>query len=150
MSEGDSDPDPTAVETTVREYYDALVRGEPLYPYFDESTTTVKLGVGETRLGYDDVAEALREQSRLTDGWDLDSRRLTVDRTGDVGFFTDLVRMVWTAEGTEHVYDTRWTGALRQRDEEWVFVSMHVSVAHDPSTGRLVGFGTNHPLAGTE
>jgi len=127
----DADPGPAAA--TVRDYYEALRRGEPLYPYFAEAASTTKFGVGEALFGYEAVAEGLREQSRTTDDWTVDSRALTVDREGDHAWFSDVVDLAWTAggDGDRRSFETRWSGALRRRDEEWVFVGLHVSAAHD-------------------
>jgi hypothetical protein len=117
----------------VREYYEALRRGEPLYPYFVESEDVVKFGVGETLVGYDAVAEGLRAQSRETTDWTVESEGLRI-RTfadGEAAAFADTVRLAWTdtASGQEHDYDTRWSGTLERRDDEWLFAGMHVSVA---------------------
>lgn len=120
-------------ETTVREYYEALRRGEPLYPFFAEDGSVVKVGVGERLVGYDAVAEGLREQSRTTTDWTVESRDLrTVDR-GDHAAFADAVRMAWRDAERDREYDfeTRWSGTLERRpdadDAEWVFLGMHVS-----------------------
>jgi len=138
-----SDRDPAPVAATVRDYYEALRRGEPLYPYFLEDPATAKVGIGETVLGHGATAEALREQTRVTGDWSVESHRLRAGRRGDTGWFSDLVGMAWTREGDSLSFDTRWTGALVERDGEWVFVELHVSVAHDPETGAPAGFGTN-------
>lgn len=118
-----------SAEETVRDYYEALRRGEPLYPYFAEDTATVKVGVGEFLAGYDAVAEGLREQSRITEDWTVESEALTVRERAGWAWFHDRVRLAWTDTRAEerYDYDTRWSGALERRDEEWTVVSMHVS-----------------------
>lgn len=115
----------------VREYYEALRRGEPLYPYFVEDNDVVKFGVSETLAGYDAVAEGLREQSRATSDWTVESGDLRALEFGDAASFADSVRLAWTdVESGERVtHDTRWSGTLVRRDEEWLFAGMHVSVA---------------------
>jgi len=116
------------VEATVREYYAALRAGEPLAPYFAERDTLVKFGVSERLTGYEAVVDGLGEQTRTTEDWTVESSRLIADRRGDVGWFTDGVRLAWTAEsGERHDFDTRWSGTLERRDDEWRFVTMHVS-----------------------
>ena len=133
------------VAGTVRDYYEALRRGEPLYPYFAESPATAKVGIGETLLGYGATAEALREQTRVTEDWTVESHRLRAGREGDLGWFSDLVWMDWRRGGEELAFETRWTGALARREAEWLFVELHVSVARDPGSGEAAGFGTNLP-----
>jgi hypothetical protein len=115
---------------TVEEYYEALRRGEPLYPYFAESTSTTKFGIGQRLFGYETVAEALREQTRTTEDWSVESQRLTVtDRDGHA-WFSDVVDLAWTDREREErrTFDTRWSGTLERSGDEWLFVGMHVSV----------------------
>ena len=133
-------------EETVRAYYDALRAGDPLAPFFVESPNVVKFGVGERLTGYAEVAAGLREQTRTTEDWTVESRDLrTVRRGADDpadathAAFSDDVRMAWYDAEVfrEHDYDTRWSGTLTRladADREWGFVGMHVSVARDPST----------------
>lgn len=115
----------------VREYYESLERGEPLYPYFVEADDVVKFGVSETLVGYDAVAEGLREQSRTTTDWTVESTDLRVLETDESTAFADAVRLAWTDTDEEERYEfeTRWSGTLTRRDEEWLFAGMHVSVA---------------------
>jgi hypothetical protein len=122
-----------SVEATVRDYYEALRRGEPLYPYFAERDDVVKFGVSERLAGYDAVAEGLREQSRVTEDWTVESERLVAGRRGDAGWFSDDVTLAWTDPRADerHEFDTRWSGTLFRRDDEWLFAGMHVSVARD-------------------
>lgn len=117
----------------VREYYESLRRGEPLDPYFVEDDDVVKFGVSETLVGYDAVAEGLREQGRTTTDWTVESGDLRVHVLGDAAAFADAVRLEWTDVGDDERrgFDTRWSGTLARRDEEWRFAGMHVSVAHD-------------------
>lgn len=132
-------------EAAIRDYYEALRRGEPLYPYFAESEATVKFGVGEALYGYDDVSEALREQTRTTEDWTVESDRLVVTERDGTATFADEVRLEWTdrESGERRAFDTRWSGALARRgasesgdgerrdgvdgDDAWLFVAMHVS-----------------------
>jgi hypothetical protein len=122
---------------TVRDYYEALRRGEPLYPYFVEGPNVVKVGVGERLVGYDAVAEGLREQSRRTDDWTVESRDLRVRERPSHAVFADAVRLEWrdvVAERT-HAFDTRWSGTLEPRDDDgersWLFAGMHVSAPRE-------------------
>jgi hypothetical protein len=82
---------------TIREYYEALRRGEPLYPYFAERPGVVKFGVGERLVGYDAVAEGLREQTRTTEDWTVESNDLRVTERDGHAYFSDAVFMSWTA-----------------------------------------------------
>ncbi len=120
-------------EETIREYYEALRRGEPLYPYFAERDDATKFGVGERLVGYDAIAEGLREQSRTTDDWTVESSALRVVERDDVARFTDDVALSWTdVEADERrSFDTRWSGTLERHDGEWLFTSMHVSAPHE-------------------
>lgn len=117
----------------VREYYESLRRGEPLDPYFLEAGDVVKFGVSETLGGYDAVAEGLREQSRTTTDWTVQSADLRVREFADAATFADAVRLEWTdtTADARRAFDTRWSGTLVRRGEEWLFAGMHVSVAHD-------------------
>lgn len=121
-------------EATVRDYYEALRRGEPLYPYFLEAETTVKFGIGERLTGYDAVAEGLREQTRTTDDWTVDSSRLRVAERDCHAWFSDDVRLEWTDGelGVRRAFDTRWSGTLERREESWLFAGMHVSTPVRP------------------
>jgi hypothetical protein len=133
-----------SARATVEDYYEALRRGEPLYPYFAEEADVVKFGVGETLVGYEDVAEGLREQTRTTTDWTVESDALRVVERERHAAFSDDVRMAWTDTESDADYDfeTRWSGTLERRPtdddpdadpatDEWVFLGMHVSVAHD-------------------
>lgn len=121
-------------EATIRDYYEALRRGEPLYPYFLEADTTIKFGVGERLTGYDAVAEGLRDQTRTTDNWTVTSNRLLVEERDCHGWFSDDVSMAWTdiERGERREFDTRWSGTLERRDEEWLFAGIHVSTSVRP------------------
>lgn len=118
---------------TVREYYESLRRGEPLYPYFVENSQTAKFGVSESLLGYDDVAEALREQRRTTEAWTVDSRRLSVAERDGYAWFSDEVDLGWTdsSSGRRRAYPTRWSGTLERHDGEWLFAELHVSAPEE-------------------
>ncbi|SFK82920.1 SnoaL-like domain-containing protein [Halogranum rubrum] len=133
-----------SAEETVLDYYEALRRGEPLYPYFAEDDDVVKVGISDRLTGYDAIAEGLREQSKTTDEWQIDSRDLhVVERDGHAAF-GDVVWMQWRATESEttQAFDSRWSGTLEVRpsgdgetgdgtgdesDDEWLFVGMHVS-----------------------
>jgi hypothetical protein len=114
---------------TVREYYESLRRGEPLYPYFLEHSDVVKVGVGERLVGYDAVAEGLREQTRTTEDWTVDSTDLRVVERADHAWFADAVDLRWrdVRADRRYAFETRWSGTLERRDEEWLFAGMHVS-----------------------
>jgi hypothetical protein len=131
-----------AVVALVRDYYDTLRAGEPLYPFFRESPATVKYGLSETLRGYEAVAEGLREQTRTTAGWTVESRHLTAgardgpnELAGDAtsrdaadvvcGWFADDVVMSWTNTDrqTEYEFETRWSGTVVDGE----FAAVHVS-----------------------
>ena len=118
---------------TVLDYYEALRRGEPLESYFLDDSDVVKVGVGERLVGYEAVAEGLREQTRTTESWTVESDALrTIERDG-FATFSDLVRLAWTDTEADREYDfeTRWSGSLERHGEEWLFAGMHVSVARE-------------------
>ena len=114
---------------TVRDYYEALRRGEPLYPYFAERADLVKYGLSERLAGYDAVAEGLREQSRSTTDWVIDSTALQVTERDRHAWFSDVVAMGWTdvERNVRFEFDSRWSGTLERRNGEWLFVGLHVS-----------------------
>jgi hypothetical protein len=116
-------------EQTLREYYGALRRGEPLYPFFAERPDVVKFGISERLTGYDEIAAGLREQTETTEDWTVESRNLRVGEQACHGWFSDDVRMAWrdVDAGREYDFLTRWSGTLEKRSEQWVFVGMHVS-----------------------
>ncbi|QLG26644.1 DUF3225 domain-containing protein [Halorarum halophilum] len=122
-------------EETVRAYYDALRDGDPLAPFFVESPDVVKFGIGERLTGYADVGRGLREQTRTTEDWVVDSRGLRVVDRGDHAAFSDDVHMAWfdTESFSEHDHETRWSGTLTRVDDDpgWKFLGMHVSVEVD-------------------
>lgn len=132
--------DPEPVTETVRDYYEALRRGEPLDPYFHEHEATAKVGVSEHLVGHEAVAEGLREQTRVTTDWEIESTDLTAGRRGDTGWFFDRVEMAWTQSGDRLTFDTRWSGALVRRvgsgvEDEWPLVELHVSAPYDLASG---------------
>lgn len=118
-------------ESTVRTYYEALERGEPLYPFFTERDDVVKYGIEERLTGYDEISEGLREQNRTTDDWRVESRALRVIGGEGWAHFSDEVALSWTRlpEDDRVAFDTRWSGTLELVDGEWLFVGMHVSAA---------------------
>jgi len=142
-------------DATVRDYYRALREGEPLGPYFLDAPTTVKFGIGERLTGYDEVVAGLREQSRTTRDWAVDSRRLAVEARDCHAWFSDDVWMAWTdtERNVRFEFDTRWSGTLErvagddraaadggeagdETDEDagtpaWRFAGMHVSVERE-------------------
>lgn len=126
-------------EDAIRDYYETLRRGDPLFPYFLEAETTVKFGISESLFGGEAVAEGLREQTDTTDGWSVESHRLTVDEREGHAWFADEVTLAWTdcESGERNRFDTRWSGTLERSGDradgelEWVFVSMHVSTPEE-------------------
>jgi hypothetical protein len=133
-----------SAEAAVREYYEALRRGEPLYPFFEESTETWKAAISTTYEGYDAVAEGVREQTRTTEEWTVDSRALDVVERDGWATFTDDVALAWTTTETDahpdastddgrcrHEHETRWSGVLVAADGDWVFAQLHVSAAKE-------------------
>lgn len=132
-------------EAVVREYYEALRRGESLPPYFLESESTAKFGISEGTFGYEAVAEALEAQTESTTDWSVESHRLAVTEHGEYATLADEVTMAWTdveAE-TDRRFETRWSGTLVRRDAldrgssaaaegpTWLFRTMHVSTADE-------------------
>lgn len=113
-------------EAIVEAYYDALRNGDPLPPFFT-TDAMVKFGISERLTDYEEIEAGLREQTETTDDWTVESQRLTVTEHEACAWFADDVRMAWTGE-QHHDYETRWSGTLRE-DDDWKFVSLHVSVA---------------------
>ena len=122
-----------SAEAVIAAYYDALRRGEPIHPYFLADGSTVKIGVRGASYGFETVADSLREQSRTTEDWTVESHRLTVEEADDHARFADEVSLAWTDLETEtrHRFETRWTGTLVRRNGEWRFATMHVSAPHE-------------------
>ena len=91
----------------------------------------MKFGITETLRGPEAVADGLREQTATTTGWQVDSRHLVVGREEETAWFTDEVFMAWTdtEQRVRYEFETRWSGTLLYRDDEWVFTTMHVSTA---------------------
>ncbi|WP_436344755.1 nuclear transport factor 2 family protein [Natronorubrum sp. FCH18a] len=130
-------------ETVVRDYYDALRNGDPLEPFFRADESTVKFGISEALFGYDEVSDALREQTETTAEWSVESQNLVVTDRDEVATFADEVTMAWTdtESGERRRFDTRWSGALvraaeaseadQTDDHEWLFTTMHVSTPDD-------------------
>lgn len=118
---------------TVIDYYETLRRNEPLSPYFAERPDVVKVGVFSRRVGFDDVADGFREQRRRTDSWTVASHALQVHEHDAYARFTDRVDLAWddTVDDVSYAFETRWSGLLVPRADEWLFVEMHVSAPHD-------------------
>jgi len=121
-----------SAEKAIRDYYDALRAGDPLVPFFAEDEGLVKVGISERLVGYEAVAEGLREQTETTEEWVVESADLRVTEGDGYAWFNDSVRMAWTdtTTGTRHGFDSRWSGTLEERDG-WVFVGMHVSAPRE-------------------
>ena len=125
-------------EAAVCAYYDALAAGDPLGPFFGDGEI-VKFGISETLVGGEAVREGLREQSRTTADWTVDSEALGVTEREGHAWFSDRVAMAWTDtdRDVDRAFDTRWSGTLERRaengdpstapDAPWQFVGMHVS-----------------------
>lgn len=118
-----------SLEDRIRTYYQALIDEEPLEEYFVTDPKPVKFGITESLHGYHEIAEGLREQTRTTSDWDVESHRLQAEEAGDVGWFSDHVTMQWTDEERDEriEWETRWSGTMLRMDEDWLFVRMHVS-----------------------
>jgi hypothetical protein len=116
-------------EGRIRDYYRTLREGRPLHPFFAGDPSVVKFGITERLTGYDEVAAGLREQTRTTEGWTVESRDLRVVERGEHAWFSDDVFLAWTdlPADREYAYESRWSGTLERRDGEWLFVGMHVS-----------------------
>lgn len=124
---------------TVRDYYEALREGKPLAPFFVDHPDVVKFGIGERLTGYDEVAAGLREQTRTTTDWRVESSNLRVIERGRHAWFSDDVFMEWrdAEAGREYAFNTRWSGSLERNGDddddegEWSFLGMHVSTPWD-------------------
>lgn len=142
-------------EGTIETYYEALRGGDPLYPFFADEEATVKFGVGERLTGYEAVRDGLRDQTRTTDGWVVESDRLIVTERDAHAWFSDNVFMAWNSleRDIRYEFETRWSGTLERRPDEpwdadgdaptdWRFVGMHVSSEAQS--------GSSDPHEGTE
>ncbi|MDQ2054157.1 nuclear transport factor 2 family protein [Halobellus sp. H-GB7] len=123
----------TTAEARIREYYEALRNGEPLYPFFADCPDVVKFGITERLTGYEEIEAGLREQTATTADWTAESRNLRVVERDDHAWFSDDVRMAWhdVAADREYDFDSRWSGTLEREGNEWLFVGMHVSAVPD-------------------
>lgn len=117
---------PTA---TIKEYYEALRTGDPLYPFFHPEDTLTKFGISESLTGYEEVQAGLQHQTDTTTDWRVTSKDLRVTEKAQCAWFSDQVTMAWrnTEADTDHEFETRWTGTLRHTADDWRFVLMHVS-----------------------
>ncbi|EMA36797.1 DUF3225 domain-containing protein [Halobiforma nitratireducens] len=137
-----------AAEAVVLEYYEALERGDPLAPYFLESESTVKFGIGESLFGSETVADALRTQTETTTDWTVGSHHLVVEERDGFATFADEVTIAWTDvdTGEDREFESRWSGTLVKTESRrepkpedvtgsdtdpdapsWRFATMHVS-----------------------
>jgi hypothetical protein len=120
---------------TVLAYYDALRGGEPLGPFFAEERESdddsVKFGISERLVGSEGIRAGLREQTATTTGWTVESDALRVSSRERHAWFSDAVFMAWTdtERSIRYEFETRWSGTLERRDDDWRFVGMHVSTA---------------------
>lgn len=127
MSAGEAD---TAAET-IDAYYRALRTGEPLGSFFADVPGVVKFGISERLDGHDEIVSGLREQTETTSDWTVESRdRQVTERTAHAWYHDD-VRLAWTdtESGSRHDFETRWSGTLEPIDDDWQFVTLHVSTA---------------------
>ncbi|QZP37906.1 nuclear transport factor 2 family protein [Halobaculum magnesiiphilum] len=124
-------------EETVRAYYDALRAGEALAPFFVESPATVKVGISERLVGYAEIAKGLREQSRTTEDWTVESHDLDIVERDAAAAVSDAVSLSWyDAEAfAERSFETRWSGTLVPTDDGWAFAGLHVSAPTDLDSG---------------
>lgn len=125
---------------TIEAYYDALRAGEALSPFFAGGEVgddaTVKFGISVRLVGIDEIEAGLREQTRTTADWVVESRELRVSERDRHAWFSDDVSMAWTdtERGIRFEFETRWSGTLARRaadqgGDAWRFVGMHVSTA---------------------
>jgi hypothetical protein len=132
-------------ESAVRSYYDALRDGRPLGPFFADGDV-VKFGISEQLVGGDAVRNGLREQTRTTTDWVVESDALRVTERPGHAWFADQVTVGWTdtERRIRYEFDSRWSGTMERRagessepagserpatndDAPWRFVGMHVS-----------------------
>lgn len=120
-------------EERVTMYYEALRNGEPLHPFFAEEPMSVKFGITERLTGYDSIEAGLREQTRTTENWTVESSALRVVERETHAWFSDDVFMAWDDidTGVHYDFDSRWSGTLESREGVWKFVGMHVSAPWD-------------------
>lgn len=120
----------SSAEEAVEAYYRALRHGDPLGPFFAAEPGVVKFGISEKLVGHDAVVEGLANQTATTTDWTVESQNRHVTEREDFAWYHDDVRLAWTDTDSdrEHDFETRWSGSLR-RDEDWQFVTLHVSTA---------------------
>jgi hypothetical protein len=121
---------------TINAYYDALRAGEPLgrrffAPERPGDDAVVKYGISERLVGAERIREGLREQTERTTDWAVESESLRVTEREEHAWFSDRVAMGWrdVEASVRYEFDTRWSGTLERRGDEWRFVGMHVSTA---------------------
>jgi len=114
---------------TVRAYYAAVREADPLHPFFADGEDVVKVGIGERLVGADAIEAGLREQTRTTTDWVIESRDLRVTARDRHAWFDDDVFMAWTdtERSIRFEFESRWSGTLERTDGAWRFVGMHVS-----------------------
>lgn len=116
------------VDQTVQDYYQALRNGAPLWPFFADEPSSVKIGISERLVGFDAIQPGIQKQTEQTREWVVTSTELSVTSRGCHAWMSDEVRLAWTEieTDTRRSFWTRWTGTLEARDE-WQFVILHVS-----------------------
>jgi len=126
---------------TVEAYYDALGAGDPLGPFFarprEGDDAPVKYGISERLVGIEAIRSGLREQTRTTTDWRVESRALRVTERERHAWLSDAVSMAWTdAEtGERQRFEARWSATMERAGASegppWRFVGMHVSTADE-------------------
>ncbi|MFC6961827.1 nuclear transport factor 2 family protein [Halocatena marina] len=93
----------------------------------------VKFGISERLTGFEEVAAGLKEQTRTTNNWQIDSKALHVVEREAYAWFSDDVFMAWTDTDRQirYEFDSRWSGTLERHNDAWHFVEMHVSTPRD-------------------
>jgi len=128
----------------IEAYYDALRDGDPLYSYFaPDADDVVKVGISERLVGYEEIEAGLREQTRTTADWSVESHDLRVRERDRHAWFADRVSMAWTDldRQVRFEFETRWSGTLERERRaageseddvgDWRFVGMHVSTGRE-------------------
>jgi SAM-dependent methyltransferase len=81
-------------------------------------------------------------------GVDVRDLRINFSRTGDTAWFSSILDDCAEWDGKPMCWeDARWTGVLEKRDDKWVIVQMHFSLASDKVRAQASSDETLQPVS---